>query len=207
MKTLKKIFAMAIFPSIVFTSIVPFYSCSEDEGKKCLDCAELVKEKVGFDTICIRKFKIDPLTKDFRYYYDGSYYFTNIIKEDTFHYFINNPNMIRVYKEDSAYAFTVNIYNSTNILLQKNYNGHQFYYEVEILEEGLQNSIIEGWKYNPVSNEVGPISGHQGEKPKPQDDNNQGDNNNKINKEEGESNPAKGEVFNHGGSGGSPFIK
>lgn len=144
MKTLRKSLKLAALASVFFGMGVGLTSCSEEDGEKCLECAKLVQERAGFEKVKFAILSVNPNQQDFRSYYDGSYFFTVDGKTDTAVYFVTNPEMFGEYKADSSYSFTANVYNTTDVLLQNNYNGKFSYYEIVILEMGTKNAASSG---------------------------------------------------------------
>ncbi len=151
---------LSLFMVIILGSL--FYSCNEADGERCLDCSTLVKENVGFDKVKLKVYQAVPNSKDFRSYYNGEFYFTSIMGTDTINYFVVASDTITLNTDDS-YSFTVNIYTTTNVLLENKYTGKQHYYEVKVLALNTDNADIDGWEFNPLTsttgNSVGKTSG------------------------------------------------
>lgn len=155
----KKTLIMATLFSCIIVLGGLFYSCNEAEGERCLECSTLVKENVGFDKVKLNVFEAVPNSKDFRSYYNGDYYFTSIMGADTINYFVVAPDTITL-NADETFAFTGNIYTTTNVLLENKYTGRQHYYEVKVLTLNTDNASVNGWEYNPLNNTTGNSGGN-----------------------------------------------
>lgn len=155
MNIVRKLICSVLFGIISCCFLI---SCSEEDVDRDFSAARMYAERAGFKNIKLKVFEVPDKTKDLRSYYNGSYYFTNIIKEYTLNYFIANPDMIGTYKEDSSYSFTVSIYATTDVLLQNAFKGHQYYYELFITEMGTDNAVSDGMQTNPGNTASGSIN-------------------------------------------------
>ncbi len=148
MKIWKKFLRNSFFVALVGLCLCGLQSCTEEDGERCQDCTTMKIERAAFRNIVFKVFDVAPDTRSNLAYYNGDYYFTKIFNTDTAYYFVANPEMIPDINNTSSFDFTANVFSTTNVVLSYTYKGNYKYYELKILEMGVENAVNDGNK-NP----------------------------------------------------------